>query len=118
MRCAVIATLSAMTTTVRDSLPGIHHVWINATGHEAYFVDEVDRMTWIRDLVSAAARHELKCLAFCQVTTHVHLLVDAPTGSLSPAMQRLNCTYSRRFNIRHGRVGQFVRRRYGNRRIE
>lgn len=33
-------------------------------------------------------------------------------------MQLLNCGYSRRFNTRHGRQGQFVRRRFGNRRIE
>jgi putative transposase len=78
----------------------------------------VDRMTWIRDLVSTAARHELTCLAFCQMTTHTHVLVDVPAAQLSAAMQRLNCTYSRRFNIRHGREGQFVRRRYGNRRVE
>jgi putative transposase len=107
-----------MTTTHRDALPGVHHVWVHATGNEPYFADEVDRMTWIRDLVSTAVRHELTCLAFCQMTTHTHLLLDVPAGSLSQAMQRLNCTYSRRFNLRHGRAGQFVQRRYGNRRIE
>lgn len=114
----VYATLSAVATTLRDAGPGIHHVWVNATGNEVYFTDEIDRMMWVRELVSVAAKYELKCLAFCQLTSHVHLLVDAPTNSLSVAMQRLNRGYSRRFNLRHDRDGQFVRRRYGNRRIE
>jgi hypothetical protein len=32
-------------------------------------------------------------------------------------MKQLNMGYSRDFNARHDRVGQFVRRRYGSRRI-
>jgi hypothetical protein len=32
-------------------------------------------------------------------------------------MKQLNMAYSRDFNARHDRVGQFVRRRYGSRRI-
>lgn len=48
-----------MTTTLRDARPGIHHIWLNATGNEDYFIDEIDRMTWIRDLIATAARFEL-----------------------------------------------------------
>ena len=33
-------------------------------------------------------------------------------------MKSLNMAYSRDFNDRHDRVGQFIRRRYGSRRIE
>ena len=32
-------------------------------------------------------------------------------------MKQLNMAYSKEFNGRHNRVGQFVRRRYGSRRI-
>lgn len=106
-----------MASRRRDAFPGIHHVWVHATGNEPYFVDEIDRMTWVRDLVANAAMYELTCLALCQMTTHTHFLVSHG-GSLSAAMQRLNSGYSRRFNIRHGRAGQFLRQRFGNRRIE
>lgn len=107
-----------MATQLRDRSPGIHHIWVNATGNEPYFVDEVDRMTWIRGLVRTTAEHGLSCVGFCQMTTHAHLLLDVPDMSLPAAMQRLNFDYSRRFNVRHDRGGQFVRRRYGSRRIE
>ncbi|HKN63376.1 MAG TPA: hypothetical protein VJV76_03490 [Gaiellaceae bacterium] len=101
----------------RDHSPGAHHVWVNATGREAYFIDDVDRMDWIRQLVGTLEFCGWRCLCFAQLTTHVHLLVDVPDLSLPLGMKRLNHRYSTDFNGRHGRHGQFVRRRYGNRRI-
>lgn len=101
----------------RDSSPGFHHVWVNATGEELYYRDDVDRVTWIRLLVKMCERRGWRCLAFCQMTTHVHLLVYVPDSSLPLGMQWLNAEYSRHLNDRHGRVGQFVRGRYGSRRI-
>jgi putative transposase len=102
----------------RDFAPGIHHVWIGATGGEAYFRDERDRSAWISGLVHATASHGWTCIAFCRMTTHAHVLLDVPDQSLPVGMQRMNSDYSRRYNIRHDRVGQFVRKRYGNRRID
>ncbi|HET7568271.1 MAG TPA: transposase [Gaiellaceae bacterium] len=101
----------------RDFAPGIHHAWVNATGKEAYYVDDVDRVAWIRQLVRVVDRYGWTCIAFCQVTTHVHLIVETPDFSLPLGMKQLNLAYSRHFNERHARTGQFVRRRYGNRRI-
>jgi putative transposase len=51
------------------------------------------------------------------MTTHVHAIVDVPDASLPRGMQYLNREYSKRFNARHNRSGQFVRRRFGSRRI-
>ncbi|HVS84151.1 MAG TPA: hypothetical protein VHD91_00805 [Gaiellaceae bacterium] len=101
----------------RDAAPGLQHVWINATGHEPYYVDEVDRMSWIRRLVVVLDRFSWTCLAFCQVTTHVHLLLETGDASLPLGMKQLNHAYSRHFNDRHARAGQFVRRRYCSRRV-
>ena len=101
----------------REQAPGFHHVWVNATGHEAYFVDSVDRMDWIRQLIGTLDYFGWRCLAFAQVTTHVHLVLDVPDLSLPLGMKRLNYRYSSSFNSRHERHGQFVRRRYGSRRL-
>ena len=102
----------------RDSAPGLHHVWVNATGNESYYVDDVDRLAWIRRLAQVSKELGWTCIAFCQMSTHVHLIVAVPDSSLPIGMKRLNLDYSTGFNLRHGRVGQFVRRRYGSRRIE
>ena len=101
----------------RDIAPGPRHVWVNATGNERYYIDTDDRSTWVRLLASVLARFDWKCLAFCQLSTHVHFIVDVPDTSLPLGMKQLNMAYSKEFNGRHNRVGQFVRRRYGSRRI-
>ena len=102
----------------RDIAPGCHHVWVNATGGSEYFVDAVDRVAWVRTLVRVLRERDWTCLAFCQMGTHVHLLVSTPDRSLPLGMRDLNREYSYGFNIRHDRVGTFLRKRYGSRRIE
>ncbi len=106
-----------MSTQIRDFAPGLQHVWIGATGNELYFRDDIDRMNWIRGLVHITDKHGWTCLAFCQMSTHVHLILDVPDRSLPAGMQRLNSDYGQRYNTRHDRVGLLVRRRYGSRRI-
>jgi REP-associated tyrosine transposase len=102
----------------RDTGPGVHHAWVNATGNWEYFLDEVDRVAWVRRLVWTLGRMSWKCVAFCQMSTHVHLLLNVSDDSLAIGMRDLNREYSCDFNNRHGRKGSFVRTRFGSRRIE
>jgi putative transposase len=102
----------------RDLAPGVHHVWVNATGNWAYYLDDDDRLGWIRRLVQTIRRQGWTCIAFCQMTTHVHALLDVPDFTLAEGMRHLNLEYSKDFNARHGRAGSFVRKRYGSRRVE
>jgi len=101
----------------RDVGPGFHHVWVNATGDWDYFLDEVDRIHWVRLFVQILAEMRWKCVAFCQMDSHVHLLLEVPDTSLAIGMRELNREYSCGFNARHGRHGTFVRQRFGSRRI-
>lgn len=101
----------------RDSAPGVHHVWVNATSHWPYFVDDADRLTWLGLLIRVRDRHGWRVLAFCQMTTHVHALVEVADESLSLGMEHLNREYSKDFNGRHGRHGHLVRKRFGSRRV-
>jgi putative transposase len=111
------ATLDVVPSAPRDSAPGLHHIWVNATGNWAYFIDDLDRRTWIGLLKKIVDDHAWTVPAFCQMTTHVHSIVDVPDTSLSRGMQYLNREYSKRFNARHDRSGHFVRKRFGSRRI-
>ena len=101
----------------RDLAPGAHHVWVKATGNWPYFIDEADREKWIHLLERVAGDRAWSVIAFCEMTTHVHAIVDIPDRSLALGMQYLSREYGKRFNLRHGRTGNFVQRRYGNRRI-
>jgi REP-associated tyrosine transposase len=111
-------TLTCVPRRPRDIGPGYHHVWVNATGNGSYFLDEVDRVTWVRHLVAMLDRMAWDCIAFCQMTTHVHAVFSVPDESLPIGLRDLNREYSCDFNLRHGRVGAFLRRRFGSRRIE
>jgi putative transposase len=106
-----------MPSAPRDYAAGVHHIWTNATGNWAYFMDDRDRRTWITLLERVAAAHAWTVLAFCQMTTHVHAILDVSDVSLPHGMQYLNREYSKRFNLRHDRSGHFVRKRFGSRRI-
>jgi putative transposase len=111
------ATLDLVPSAPRDVGPGLHHIWVNATGNWPYFSDDLDRLAWLRLLKPVAAGNAWTVPAFCQMTTHVHAIVEVPDTSLSSGMQYLNREYSKRFNARHDRSGHFVRRRFGSRRI-
>ena len=101
----------------RDVSPGFHHVWVNATDDWPYFLDDVDRVHWVRRLVATLDRMVWTCAAFCQMSTHVHLLLSVPDESLAIGMRDLNREYSCDFNLRHARKGAFLRKRFGSRRI-
>ncbi len=118
LRASASATVSTVPPAPRDRLPGFHHVWVNATGNWAYFLDDYDRMMWLRRLVRTLERFAWRCLAFSLMTTHVHLLLLVDDESLPEGMRYLNREYSKDFNACHERVGSFVRKRYGNRRVE
>ena len=101
----------------RDSAPGLHHIWVNATSHWQYFLDDVDRMAWIRLLIRVSARHGWGVVGFCQMETHAHALLDVANDSLPLGMEYLNREYAKDFNARHDRHGHLIRKRYGSRRV-
>jgi putative transposase len=103
---------------LRDDEPGIHHVVVGATDHNDYYIDGIDRLDWLRRFVRVLDRYGWTCLLFCQMTTHVHVMIETFDRSLSNGMKRLNEGYGREFNGRHDRHGALIRRRFWSRRIE
>jgi REP element-mobilizing transposase RayT len=100
----------------RDTTPGIHHIVVGATGDEVYFLDEPDRWTWTRRFIRTIDRFGWTCIGLCQLTTHVHTLVDIPDESISRGMHYLNSFYGKFFNEKNGRRGNLVRSRYWSKR--
>jgi REP element-mobilizing transposase RayT len=90
-----------------------HCVW----AAPAHFRDEVDRLEFLRGLARVTAGVEWRCMGFCLMRTHYHLLVEVTEGTLPVAMQSLNHGYACHFNRRHGLRGHVQSRRYGSRRI-
>jgi putative transposase len=106
-----------MPRPLRDASPGLHHVTVGATGFDLYFANETDRMLWIRRLILVLGRYGWTCVSMCQMTTHLHLIINVPDESLPLGMHALNFAYSREFNAEHARRGYLVRSRYWSKRI-
>ena len=103
----------------REDFEGaIHHVFARGNDRQPIFVTDSDRLIYLRMLQRVIGRMTWRCLAYCLMENHVHLLLEAPLGNLSAGMQLLHGRYAQDFNQRHGRVGHRFQGRFGAVRIE
>jgi REP element-mobilizing transposase RayT len=93
---------------------GIHHVFARGNNRAAIFVDDVDRAVYLRLLADAVKRQSWRCLAYCLMPNHVHLLIEADPPALSAGMCKLHGDYAKAFNRRHGRRGHLFGERFGS----
>jgi putative transposase len=102
----------------RAEEPGaIHHVYARGNRAAAIFVDDADRERYLRLLGRTTRLKEWRCLAFCLMSNHVHLLVETPRPNLGAGMQQLHGRYAQGFNERHRVAGHVFQGRYGARKI-
>jgi putative transposase len=75
--------------------------------------DDVDRRIYLRTLGTVVVKKRWRCLAYCLMNNHVHLLLETPEANLSSGMQRLQGGYAQVFNARHRLSGHVFQGRYG-----
>jgi putative transposase len=97
---------------------GLHHVFARGNDRQAIFVDDVDRQMYLALLAEVAALLRWRCLTYCLMNNHVHLLMETPLPNLGTGMHRLQGGYARNFNRRHRRSGHVFQERYGCVRVE
>src|SRR5690242_1485270 len=88
------------------------HVTARGAGSCMIFQDELDRLGFADCFWDPVLQFELNCLVAVQVGTHYHALFECPVAALSAAMQDLNGSYARRFNVRHERHGHLFGERF------
>lgn len=93
---------------------------VNSVGvfGRAVFVDDVDRMMFLRLFQDELERSKWSCLAYTLMGSHYHVLIRLKEPTLSSGFQRLNGRFARAFNGRHGRRGALWQRRYYSAPIE
>jgi putative transposase len=100
---------------LRFDHPGaIHHVFTQGAGPCAIYADPQDYLSFISIVAQTLARRSWRCLAYCLMTTHYHLIVRTENGDLSDGMERVKGDYARTFNRRHGRRGHLFGARFGS----
>jgi REP-associated tyrosine transposase len=102
----------------RDSSAGTFHVWTHCVwAAKAHYRDDRDRLEFLRGLARVTAQAGWRCMGFCLMSTHYHLVLEVEDGVLPVAMKSLNHMYACQFNRRHGLRGHVQASRYGSRRI-
>ena len=91
---------------------GIYHAVARGNRKQAVFLDDADRFIYLGLLGRAVRRMGWRCLGFCLMNNHLHLLIETPLGNLSGGMQWLQSRYAQGFNKRHGEVGHLFQGRY------
>ena len=96
----------------------MYHVVARGDNRELIFHDDADRHVYLRMLEKVVTRENWRCLAYCLMANHVHLLVETPDANLSNGMHRLHSRYAQAFNGRHDRCGHVFQGRYWATRVE
>jgi REP element-mobilizing transposase RayT len=102
-----------MPRTARNEVSGgVHHVTSRGNARQIVFRDSLDRQVFSKLLLQVVQRFAWRCLTYCLMENHYHLLVATAEPTLGPGMQRLNGRYAQHFNRRHGRSGHLWGDRY------
>ena len=88
------------------------HVRTRATGRERLHKDFWDYEGMLFRTGLQAVEHELGCVAYCLMPTHVHFVLRPARETVSDAMRNLLNGYAQRYNRRWERRGHLVERRF------
>lgn len=97
----------------RLHLPGgFYHLILRGNARQAIFFDAEDRQRWEDNLQAGMQRHSHRIHAYCWMTNHVHLAVQAHAQPLGPFIADMAGHYARTTNLKMGRSGHLFERRY------
>jgi putative transposase len=97
----------------RLDVPGtLHHVMARGIEGTAIFVDDADRLKFLRGLEDLSAVAATRILAWSLMRNHFHLLLFSGPQGLPSFMRKLMTGYAVHFNRRHHRSGHLFQNRY------
>jgi REP element-mobilizing transposase RayT len=99
----------------RIEYPGaVHHVYARGNNRRVIFRDDRDRRIYLRLVERVVRWKRWRCLAYCLMDNHVHLLVETPWANLGDGVQWMHGKYARIYNDRHGDTGHLFQGRFGS----
>lgn len=81
----------------------IHHLVARGAEGARIFLDDVDRVTYLESLAGVTERYGWRCLSYCLMSNHTHLLVAAPRSEVRVGARRLRNAHAHALGVRHGR---------------
>jgi REP element-mobilizing transposase RayT len=92
---------------------GVYHVYARGNKRALIYEDDEDRAAYLELLGRNVAWHGWRCLMYCLMDNHVHLLLETPRPNLHDGMRVLHGSYAQLFNRRHSHLGHVFQGRYG-----
>jgi REP element-mobilizing transposase RayT len=102
----------------RLSESGIHHVMLRGINRDAIFLEDDDRVQFLRCLSATKELSGCQVLAYCLMPNHVHLVLRTAGEPLSVVLKRLGVRYAGWFNHKYGRVGHLFQDRFRSKPVE
>lgn len=92
---------------------GYYHVYARGNGKQDIFFTSNDRLRWEQLLRDGLQRYNHLLHAYCWMTNHVHVAIQAGQEPLARFIGTLLSRYAKGFNRNMGRSGHLFERRYG-----
>lgn len=89
---------------------GFYHVIARGNDRQDIFLDDDDRLRWEQLLREGLDRHGHRIHAYCWMTNHVHVAIQAGKKPLARFMGSLLSRYAKEFNRKTGRSGHVFER--------
>jgi putative transposase len=91
---------------------GFYHVILRGNGRNDIFFEPRDRGLWQFLLQKGLARYDHRVHAYCWMTNHIHMIVQAGSTPISNFMGFVSSTYARSINFKLRRPGHLFERRH------
>jgi putative transposase len=91
---------------------GVYHVVARGNAKQRIYLDSRDFRTFAGILRDVLSRFEWRCLTYCLMPNHYHLVLRTLRANLSRGMRQINGVYAQRFNRRHDRCGHLFQGRF------
>ena len=96
----------------------IYHVMIRGNRKQDIFLEDEDRLKFIKILKKVKQKGEYELYAYCLMSNHVHLLIKEKNEQISRVMKRINISYVNYFNQKYQQIGHLFQDRYKSEPIE
>lgn len=105
-----------MPRSARIVVPGLaHHITQRGNRRQRIFYSDADRRAYRGLLARACAKTGTRCLAWCLMDNHVHLiLVPETADGLRATLSPVHTTYSQRINASQGLDGHLFQGRFAS----
>lgn len=105
-----------MARLARIVVPGVaHHVTQRGNRRLPIFFGDADREAYLAEIAGATLAHDTRCLAWCLMDNHVHLVLAPQTeDGLRATLGEAHRRYTRRINFREGWRGHLFQGRFAS----